>query len=163
MINYVVLVGRMTHDPEMRYTPSGVPVVSFQLAVDRARRGPEGDRETDFIRCVVFGQGAEFLSSYGSKGRLLGVEGRLQVRRWVASDGQQRTATEVVAYRVQLLDRRPEAAIPDVEAVTPAATEEPVVEPAEPVTSMDDEIAGPTELPEVSGADIEGEETDLPF
>lgn len=109
MINRTVLVGRLTRDPELKYTGNGIPVATFTLACDRPkRRDAEGERQTDFIRCVAWRQSAEFLSNYGSKGRLTGVDGRIQVRQYEASDGQQRTSVEVVANSVQLLDRKPE-------------------------------------------------------
>jgi single-strand DNA-binding protein len=104
-LNKVILIGRVTRDPELRYTPSGKPVASFTLAVDR-NRGQGQERETDFIDCVVWQQSAEFASKYATKGRLVCVEGRLQVRSYETQEGQKRKAYEVVCNDLRLLDRR---------------------------------------------------------
>lgn len=105
MLNRVILVGRLVADPELRYTPSGVPVASFRLAVDRQFKSQSGDRETDFINIVAWRRSAEFASNYLGKGRLVAVEGRLQIRQWTTNDGQKRTTAEVVADNIQGLDR----------------------------------------------------------
>lgn len=106
MVNQVVIVGRLTRDPQLRYTAAGVPVTSFVIAVDRYRRNALGERVTDFIPCVAFRQQAEFIGQFGRKGALVSVEGSLQTRRRVMPDGQQRLVVEVLARRVQLLERR---------------------------------------------------------
>ncbi|MHB9132051.1 MAG: single-stranded DNA-binding protein [Armatimonadota bacterium] len=105
MVNKVLLVGRLCTDPEMKYTPSGVAVVNFRVAVDRPFSSASGERETDFIDVVAWRQNAEFVNTYLAKGRLVLVEGRLQVRQWQAPDGQRRRNTEVVADNVRALDR----------------------------------------------------------
>lgn len=105
MLNSVVLIGRMTKDPELRYTQAGKGVASFTLAVDRPFKNANGDKETDFINCVQWGKGAEFTAQYTAKGSLVAVEGRLQVRTY-DKDGQKRWVTEVVAENVRFLDRR---------------------------------------------------------
>lgn len=116
MVNKVFLVGRLCTDPELKYTPSGVAVANFRVAVDRPFANAQGERETDFIDVVAWRQSAEFVNSYLTKGRLVLVEGRLQVRQWQAQDGQRRRSTEVVADHVRALDRpremteRPEGA-----------------------------------------------------
>ena len=108
MINRTVLVGRLTQDPELRHVGDGTAVANFTLAVDRsAKKDESGEKPVDFIRCVAWRQSAEFLSNYGSKGRVVGVDGRIQVRQWTDDDEQKHTMTEVVAERVQLLDRKP--------------------------------------------------------
>jgi single-strand DNA-binding protein len=114
MLNRVILIGRLTADPELRYTPSGVPVASFRLAVDRQFKRQGGERETDFINIVAWRQSAEFAANYLGKGRLISVEGRLQVRQWTTQDGQRRTSYDVVADNIQGLDRprEPSAAMP---------------------------------------------------
>jgi single-strand DNA-binding protein len=125
MYNRVILVGRLTADPDLRYTPSGTPVASFRLAVDRGRpRGEGGERQTDFINIVAWQQQAEFATNYLTKGRLVLVEGRLQVRQWTTPEGQRRYATDVVCSRVQALERRREEA-------GPAPAEEAAAPPTE--------------------------------
>ncbi len=106
--NRIVLVGRLTADPELRYTPSGVPVASFRLAVDRQVKNQAGEKEADFINIVLWRQQAEFAANYLNKGRLVLVEGRLQIRNWTTQDGQRRVTAEVVGNSVQGLDRRRE-------------------------------------------------------
>jgi single-strand DNA-binding protein len=115
MLNRVVLIGRLTADPELRYTPSGVPVVSFRIAVDRAFTNAQGERETDFINVVAWRKAAEFVANYLTKGRLVSVEGRLQIRQWQTNEGQRRETAEVVADSVQALERRREAGAPGAE------------------------------------------------
>lgn len=100
MLNRVVLIGRLTKDPELRYTPSGVAVATFTLAVDRNFKNSNGERDTDFIPCVVYRQLAELCANYLSKGRLASVDGRLQVRSFEGQDGQRRWVTEVIAENV---------------------------------------------------------------
>lgn len=127
MVNQVVIVGRLTRDPQLRYTAAGVPVTSFVIAVDRYRRNVLGERVTDFIPCVAFRQQAEFIGQFGRKGALVSVEGSLQTRRRVMPDGQQRLVVEVLVRRVQLLERRrpavaegaPPASVPTAEVTTP--------------------------------------------
>lgn len=126
MINRVVLVGRMTRDPELRYTPSGVAVTRFGIAVDRPLNPnniQEGQQEADFFNCVAWRNVAESVGNHGSKGRLIAVDGRLQQRSWVGQDGFRRNVVEIVADRVRFLDRRPEAASPASEAEAEAIPE----------------------------------------
>ncbi|MCC6443348.1 MAG: single-stranded DNA-binding protein [Armatimonadetes bacterium] len=104
MLNRVVLIGRMANDPELKYTPSGVAVCTFRLAVDRIPNA-QGEREADFIDIVAWRQRAEFAANYLGKGRLVAVDGRLQIRSWVAQDGTKRRAAEVVADILKGLDR----------------------------------------------------------
>jgi len=105
MLNRVILIGRLANDPELKYTPSGIAVSSFRLAVDRPFSNQHGEKETDFIDIVVWRQAAEFAANYLGKGRLVAVDGRLQIRRWVAQDGTQRRSAEVVADILRGLDR----------------------------------------------------------
>jgi single-strand DNA-binding protein len=105
MVNKVILVGRLCTDPELKYTPSGVAVANFRIAVDRNFSNAQGERETDFIDVVAWRQSAEFVDQYLSKGRLIFIEGRLQVRQWQTQDGQRRRSTEVVADQVRALDK----------------------------------------------------------
>lgn len=104
MLNRVVLIGRLTRDPELRYTPNGTPLARFSLAVERDFKNQAGEREVDFIPVVVWNRLAEIVSDNLQKGRLLAVEGRLQVRSYETQEGQKRRVSEVVADRVQFLD-----------------------------------------------------------
>ena len=105
MLNTIVLIGRLTRDPELRYTPSGTAVCSFSLAVDRPYTNQQGERETDFIDIVVWRREAETVSQHLSKGRMAAVQGRLQIRSYETQDGQKRKVAEVVAETVRFLDR----------------------------------------------------------
>jgi single-strand DNA-binding protein len=106
MLNRVILIGRLATDPELKYTPSGVAVTSFRIAVDRRMAPNEaGEKETDFIDIVAWRQSAEFAANYLNKGRLVAVDGRLQIRNWVAQDGTKRRTAEVVAQDLRSLDR----------------------------------------------------------
>jgi len=130
MINVVVLTGRLVADPELKYTPSGVAVCSFRIAVDRRFKSESGERETDFIDIVAWRQNAEFSANYLSKGRLVGVQGRLQQRSWVQQDGQKRSKIEVVADNVQILDKARDAQASEPQVAQdsdylPAAVPEP--------------------------------------
>ncbi|NPV69975.1 MAG: single-stranded DNA-binding protein [Firmicutes bacterium] len=105
MLNRIVLVGRLTRDPELRYTPNGKAVAGFSLAVNRRFANQQGERETDFIDIVVWGKQAENVANHLQKGRLVGVDGRLQIRSYETQDGQKRKVAEVVADVVSFLDR----------------------------------------------------------
>ena len=105
MLNRIVLIGRLTRDPEQSYATSGVAIAKFSVAVDRPLRNENGERDTDFIDCVAFKQRAEFLHKYVHKGRLVAVEGRLQIRQWVAQDGSKRRSAEVLVDSVETLER----------------------------------------------------------
>jgi len=104
-INSVVLIGRLTRDVELRITPSGVSVAKITLAVDRVP-GRDGSKETDFIDCVLFGKTAEVTSDYCGKGKLVGVQGRIQVRNWEANDGSKHKSVEVICDNIQFLSPR---------------------------------------------------------
>ena len=106
MLNKIVLMGRLTRDPELRRTQSGTAVASFNLAVDRDYKPQDGERETDFIDIVAWRSTAEFVSKYFSKGRMAVVEGRLQVRDWKDKDGSKRRSTEVIADNVYFGDSK---------------------------------------------------------
>ena len=98
MLNHITIMGRLTRDPELRRTGSGVAVASFTVAVDRDFGGRDGgEKETDFIDCVAWRQTGEFVSKYFTKGRMIVVSGRLQIRRWTDKDGNKRRTAEVVA------------------------------------------------------------------
>ncbi|AYU54069.1 single-stranded DNA-binding protein [Staphylococcus debuckii] len=104
MLNRVVLVGRLTRDPEYRTTPSGVSVATFTLAVNRTFTNAQGEREADFINCVVFRKQAENVNNYLFKGSLAGVDGRLQSRSYENQEGRRIFVTEVVCDSVQFLE-----------------------------------------------------------
>lgn len=104
MLNRVVLVGRLTKDPELRYTPSGVAVANFTLAVNRPFTNQQGDREADFINVVVWRRQAENAANFLNKGSLAGVDGRVQTRNYDNSEGQRVFVTEVMAESVQFLE-----------------------------------------------------------
>ena len=106
MLNRIILIGRLTRDPELRYVPSGQPVASFTLAVDRPFTNQQGERQTDFIDIVAWRRLAEQVTQHLAKGRLVAVEGRLQIRSYETQDGQKRKAAEVVADAVRFLDRK---------------------------------------------------------
>lgn len=105
MLNRIVLVGRLTRDPELRYTPNGVPVANFTLAVDRGFANQQGERQTDFIDIVVWRKLAELCGQYLGKGRLVALEGRLQIRSYETQEGQKRKVAEVVADNIRFLDK----------------------------------------------------------
>lgn len=138
MLNRVVLIGRLATDPELKYTPSGIAVTNFVLAVDR-RPNAQGEKEADFITIVAWRQSAEFAANYLTKGRMVAVDGKLQIRSWVAQDGTKRKVAEVVADDLRGLDRPKER--------------------AEAGPSYSDEAAPPEEGAAVGG----GEELDDPF
>lgn len=106
MINRVVLVGRLTKDPELRYTPSGVAVARFTLAVNRTFSNASGEKETDFIQCQVWRKPAENAANFLKKGSLAGIEGRIQTGSYDGQDGKRVYTTEVVADSVQFLEPR---------------------------------------------------------
>lgn len=125
MYNRIILIGNLTKDPELRYTPQGTPVASFRIAVNsRYKQADESREDTLFIDIVTFGKQAETCSQYLSKGRTILVEGRLQERRW-ESEGQQRSKFEVVAQTVRFLSKKggegqgvPDSEVPPPEGIT---------------------------------------------
>src|SRR5690625_121084 len=106
MLNRVVLVGRLTRDPDLRYTPNGVAVANFTLAVNRPFSNQQGNRDADFINCVVWRRQAENLANFMKKGSQVGVDGRLQTRTFEGQDGKTVFVTEVVADSVQFLESK---------------------------------------------------------
>lgn len=106
MINNVVLVGRLTRDPELRYTPQNKAVATFTLAVNRNFKNQNGDREADFINCILWNQPAENLANWAKKGTLIGVTGRIQTRNYENQQGQSVYVTEVIANNFQILESR---------------------------------------------------------
>jgi len=109
MINSAVLVGRLANDPELRYTPSGTPIATFRLAVDRGRKGEDGKSETDWLNIVAFSKTAELAAQYLDKGALVGIEGRIQSRSWEGQEGKRQYSVEIVANNVRFLESKSEA------------------------------------------------------
>src|SRR5258708_31707919 len=108
-LNRIVLIGRLTRDPEMKYTPQGIPVATMGIAVNRFTKNDQGDYEVDFFNIVAWRRSAEFASNYLKKGRLVSIDGRLQARSWVdQASGQKRTVYEITAENIQGLDKRSE-------------------------------------------------------
>ena len=103
-MNKVVLVGRLTKDPEMRYTTSGLAVATFTLAVDRRFKSQSGEKQTDFFRCKAWRQTAEFVSSYVTKGRLVAIDGHIETSEVVGQDGIKKYFTDIVCEQVETLD-----------------------------------------------------------
>ena len=109
MLNHIVLMGRLTRDPELRYTGSNVPVASFSIAVDRDfGRGENGEKQTDFINVVAWRQTAEFVSRYFHKGSMIAVRGSIQQRNYEDKNGNKRTAFEIVAEEVSFCGSKAE-------------------------------------------------------
>ena len=131
MLNRVILIGRMANDPEPKTTPSGVSVCSFRVAVNRPPNA-QGEREADFIDVVAWRQAADFAANYLGKGRLIAIEGRLQIRSWTAQDGTRRRTAEVVVDSLKALDRPKEPVGGGVESHQHPAHEEPAHVEVEP-------------------------------
>ncbi|HZV50863.1 MAG TPA: single-stranded DNA-binding protein [Candidatus Dormibacteraeota bacterium] len=137
-LNKVMLIGRLTRDPEMRYTPSGTPVTTFGLATNRYGTGADGERRefTDFHNVVVWNLGkrnlAEVVAQYTKKGSLVYIEGRLQTRSWEGQDGQKRSRTEVVATEIQFLDTRGSSPAPAGTGDEAPLSDEPPIRDVDP-------------------------------
>ncbi len=132
-INRVVLTGRIATDLELRTTPTGKQVVSFRIAVQRRFKPQSPDQpDADFLTVIAWNQQAEFLNNYGEKGRMVGVDGRLQSRRYTGSDGVERYVVEVVADSVVLLDRPRDAQVPESAVISTPMSSEPEPEDYDP-------------------------------
>ena len=107
MLNKIIIMGRLTRDPELRRTGSGTAVTSFSLAVDRDFKSQSGEKETDFIDIVAWRNTAEFVSKYFTKGRMAVVEGRLQIRDWTDKEGNKRRTTELIVDNAYFGDSKP--------------------------------------------------------
>ena len=144
MLNHITIMGRLTKDPELRRTGSGVAVASFTLAVDRDFTN-NGEKETDFIDCVAWRATGEFVSKYFTKGRMACVSGRLQLRDWTDKDGGKRRSAEVVADNVYFADSKNAA---DSGSSRPTATAAPATaQAAAPVQNDFSQIDDDEELP----------------
>jgi len=146
------LVGRLTRDPELKYTPAGVPVTQMGIAVNRFTKNDQGKYDVDFFDVVAWRRTAEFASQYLTKGRLVSVDGRLQTRKWVAQDGSNRTSFEIVAENIEGLERREDGevssggqdtapsdyATPGARAATPGRNPAPTrAAPSAPIDDLD--------------------------
>lgn len=120
MLNKAILMGRLTRDPEMRYTQSNTPVTSFTLAVARDRKGANGEQQTDFIDCVAWGKQAEFVKSWFAKGMMAIVVGRIQSRNWEDRNGNKRTSIEINANEVLFGESKKDRAAPKSEPDSPS-------------------------------------------
>lgn len=107
MLNRIILMGRLTHEPELRHTNSNIPVCSFSIACDRDFKNDKGEKETDFVDVVAWRSTGEFVSKYFTKGRMVVIEGRLQMREYTDKEGNKRRTTEVVADNVYFGDSKP--------------------------------------------------------
>ena len=148
MLNHIIVMGRLTRDPELRRTGSGVAVASFTLAVDRDFTGKDGgEKETDFIDCVAWRQTGEFVSKYFAKGRMAVVSGRLQLRSWTDKDGNKRRNAEIIADNIYFADSKTAAengdshptAAPAGNPATPTAWAAPAAAPAGDFAPLYDE------------------------
>lgn len=140
MLNKVVLIGRLTRDPELRYTSSGVPVARFTLAVNRNFTNQQGEREADFIPIVVWRGQAETSARYLNKGRLVAVAGRIQTGSYETPDGQRRYTTEVVADEVRFLDWGDRRADTSTESSMPQDSVDTTIPGFDPYDGGEDEL-----------------------
>lgn len=152
MINRVVLVGRLTRDPELRKTTSGASVASFTLAIDNRVKGPNGEKTTSFIPCTIWNQQAENVARFTKKGALVGVEGRLNQRSYDSKDGRRVSVVEVICDSCQFLERKDDSAPTLVEPTGGDLGYQP-----DPVP----EISAESENKNVSSIDVTDD--DLPF
>lgn len=143
MLNHITIMGRLTRDPELRRTGSGVAVANFTLAVDLDFATKDsGEKETDFIDVVAWRQTGEFVSKYFTKGRMAVVSGRLQMRKWTDKDGNKRVSAEVVADNVYFGDSKKEASSSDSYGANPyLAAVTPNTDPAQDFAMLDDDDA----------------------
>jgi len=141
MLNKVLLVGRLAQDPDLRYTPNGIAVARFSVAVERPYKKQDGTRETDFIDVVTWRQRAEFASNYFSKGKMILVEGRLQVRSFVGQDGVKRRVAEVQADNLSF--------------VGPPSAERPVEGPLQEEAPLGPEGAFPPSQEDFAGPGLD--------
>ncbi len=165
MLNHIVLMGRLTRDPELRRTGSGIAVASFSLAVDRDFGSREtGEKETDFIDIVAWRNTAEFVSKYFTKGRMAVVSGRLQIRNWTDKEGNKRRSAEVVADNIYFGDSKRDTQADSFGASysTGSYGAAPVA-PAAPAASFGAPSAPAAPAPASDFAMLEDDDDQLPF
>lgn len=154
-MNKVVLIGRLTRDPDLRYPSSNIPVANFTVAVNRPFENQNGEREADFINVIVWRKQAENVKKYIGKGSLVGVEGRIQTRNYEGQDGKRVYVTEVVADRVEFLESKNQSQ--NRVSSMPNEFEEPQTVPPVPTTSVEEDLFANF------GSEIEISDDDLPF
>lgn len=140
MLNRVILIGRLTKDPELRYTPSGVAVTTFTLAVERPFTNKEGERDADFVRIVTWRALAETCANYLKKGRLNAVEGRLQIRNFENNEGKRVYMTEVVADNVRFLESGGQNKQQSGQSQNQNEDNDPFANDGRPIDISDDEL-----------------------
>ncbi|NLC48119.1 MAG: single-stranded DNA-binding protein [Tenericutes bacterium] len=158
-MNKIILVGRLTKDPELRSTTSGISTVAFSVAVNRNFKNKEGNYDADFINCVAFRNQAEFISKYFKKGGLIGIDGRIQTRNYDAEDGTKRYVTEVLVDSVEFVGGKNENS-PSSPQYNNSYVDEPSAPPVDVMSEIDIPKSDPYENydNEVSLSD-----NDLPF
>lgn len=165
MINNVVLIGRLTKDPELRYTPAGIPMARFTIAVNRPFTNQAGDKEADFIGCIAWRKQAENLSNFMKKGNLIGVTGRIQTGSFEGQDGKRVYTVDVIADAIQFLEPKGNGQAPPQQQQPPQQQpqQQPPPQQQQPpknqqnYTRMDDDPFANSKGP------IEVSEDDLPF
>lgn len=153
MLNVLVLIGRATKDPELRYTPSGLAVTTIRMAVDRGTKNDKGEREADFVDVVAFGKTAEAAANYIKKGHLFAMKGRLQIRQYTTQEGHKREKAEAIAEIVRFLEPKNGGA-----SGAPASGSKGGAEGASEGVSGDDF----GDVPEI-GSEINPDDDDVPF
>ncbi len=168
-MNKAILIGRLTRDPELRYTSSGRAVCQFSIAINRTYTNQQGQRETDFINCVVWDKQAENLAKYVTKGRLVAVDGRIQTRNYDNNEGKKVYVTEVLANSIQFLESKNSAQGNDIGGQNPFDS---MPEPTYPTNSVnntsmntntDNGVSVEKDPFESFGESIEISDNDLPF
>ena len=168
-MNKAILIGRLTRDPELRYTSSGRAVCQFSIAINRTYTNQQGQRETDFINCVVWDKQAENLAKYVNKGRLVAVDGRIQTRNYDNNEGKKVYVTEVLANSIQFLESKNSAQGNDIGGQNPFDS---MPEPTYPTNSVnntsmntntDNGVSVEKDPFESFGESIEISDNDLPF
>ncbi|GAA5416217.1 single-stranded DNA-binding protein A [Paraliobacillus ryukyuensis] len=139
MMNRVVLVGRLTKDPNLRYTPNGIAVANFTIAVNRPFSSQQGNHEADFVNCVIWRRPAENLANFMNKGNLIGVDGRIQTRNFEGQDGKMVFVTEVLAGSVQFLESKNKISSSNQDDKK-TGDNNPLVEQGEPIDISDDDL-----------------------
>ena len=165
MLNHIVLMGRLTRDPELRYTQSQIPVASFSLAVDRDFGGRDGgERQTDFIDIVAWRSTAEFVSKYFTKGSMAAVSGRLQIREWTDREGGKRTTAEVVADNVYFGESKRRDGGDTSRPAAPSETYRPAA-PSASAPAHRGSYGGYDNVPQGGSAfsELDDDDGDLPF
>jgi single-strand DNA-binding protein len=158
MLNKIVLMGRLTRDPELRHTSTGVPVTSFSLACERDFRAQGEERQTDFFDVVCWRHNAEFTAKWFRKGLLVAVAGRLQTRKWVDKEGQNRTGCEIVADETHFAERRQDNPNYEMPPHPAERSMPPASRPAVPAQEAPQAAALTSTF-----AELEDDDGDLPF